>query len=103
MIYSQNVQCSIYARYYIFLMDVAQNMILIVSISNLTMLIESGILYSKILHHSFISTICENFKYFFFFFFFWLLSSGDENLETCVQVWFEQLKELKQFRGTFTG
>ena len=64
------------------------------SIFNLIMLIESGILlknhvlvviYAKILHYSFILTIYENFKSLFFFY----LSSGHENLETCIQVWFE--------------
>ena len=34
---------------------------------------------------------------------FFYLSSANENLETYVQVWLEQLKELKQFWGTFTG
>ena len=34
---------------------------------------------------------------------FFYLSSENENLETCVHGWFEQLKESKQFWGTFTG
>ena len=47
------------------------------------------VMYAKILHHSFIRTIYENqFCY---------LSSANKILETCIQVWFEQLKELKQF------
>ena len=33
---------------------------------------------------------------------FFYLSSPNENLET-LQIWFELLKELKQFSGTFTG
>ena len=31
------------------------------------------------------------------------LSTANENLETCMQVWFEQFKELKQFWGTLIG
>ena len=31
------------------------------------------------------------------------LSRANENLETCMLVRFEHLKELKQFWGTFTG
>ena len=31
------------------------------------------------------------------------LSGANKNLETCIKIWFEQLKELKQFWGTFTG
>ena len=31
------------------------------------------------------------------------LSAENKNLETCIPVWFEQLKELKQFWGTFAG
>ena len=46
---------------------------------------------AKILHHSFISTIDKNFKPVFY------ISSANENLETCIQVSFEKLKELKQF------
>ena len=34
---------------------------------------------------------------------FFYLSSANENLETGIQVWFEQLKKLKQFWGAFTG
>ena len=34
---------------------------------------------------------------------FFYLSSANKNLETCIQVWFGHLKELKQFRGTFAG
>ena len=34
---------------------------------------------------------------------FFYLSSANENLETCIQIWSEQLKKLKQFRETFTG
>ena len=59
------------------------------------MLIESGnllknhvmlvVIYAKILHHSFIRTINENFN----------LSRANENLETCTQIWFDQLKKLK--------
>ena len=49
------------------------------------------------LHYSFIPTIYETLNQFFY------LSSENENLETCVQVWFEKLKESKQFWGTFTG
>ena len=41
------------------------------------------VIYAKILHHSFNSTICDNFKSGFY------LSSGNENLETCIKVWFE--------------
>ena len=55
------------------------------------------VIHAKILHH-FSSTVYENFKLFFFY-----LSSVNENLETYTQVWFEQLKELKQFWGTFSG
>ena len=28
---------------------------------------------------------------------FFYLSNANENLDTCIQVWFEQLKELQQF------
>ena len=48
--------------------------------------------YAKILHHIFIPKIYENFKSVFF------LSRTNGNFETCVAVWFEQLKELKQFK-----
>ena len=34
---------------------------------------------------------------------FFYLSSANENLETYVKVWFEQLKESKQFWDTCTG
>ena len=33
---------------------------------------------------------------------FFCLSSGHKNFETCMQVWLEWLKELKQFWGHFT-
>ena len=33
----------------------------------------------------------------------WQLCSAKENLLTCIAVWFELLKELNQFWGTFTG
>ena len=56
------------------------------------------VIYAKILDHSFISTIYENYKPVSFY-----LSGVNENLETCVQVWFEQLKYLKQFWGAFIG
>ena len=42
-------------------------------------------------------TIYENFKAVFY------LSGANENLESCVQVRFEQLKYSKQLCGTFTG
>ena len=44
------------------------------------------------LHHIFISTIYENFK--------WLFSTYLGQI--CMPVWSEQLKELKQSWGTFT-
>ena len=47
------------------------------------------VINAKILHHSLISTICENFKSVFY------LHSAKENVESCIQVSFEQLKELK--------
>ena len=53
--------------------------------------------YIKILHHIFIPTIYENFNQFFY------LSRTNGNFETCMPFWFEQLKELKQSWGTFTG
>ena len=34
---------------------------------------------------------------------FFYLSTANGNFETYMPVWFEQLKELKQFWGTFTG
>ena len=57
------------------------------------------VIYATILHHSFIPTIYENLKLVSFF----NLSSANTNLKTCIHVWFEQLKELKQFWGIFTG
>ena len=48
------------------------------------------VINAKILHHSFTSTICENFKSVFFY-----LYSAKENVESRIQVSFEQLKELK--------
>ena len=80
-------------------MDFTQNFIFITSyyiyFKLLIMLIESGILLenhvSCNLPHSFFSTICENFKSVFYW------SSGNKNLETCMQVWFEQFKELTNF------
>ena len=65
-------------------------------IFKLMMLIKSGILlknhvsclsYAKILHHIFVPTI---------------YSRTNWNFETCMPVWFEQKKELKQFWGTLT-
>ena len=61
-------------------------------IFNLMMLIERElfwktmlvVIYAKILHHSFIRTIYKNFKSVFFY-----LSRTHDNLETCIQVWFE--------------
>ena len=63
----------------------------------LIMLIESGILlktmlgviYAEILYHSFIPTIYGNFRSVFLFIY---LSRANENLETCIPVWFEQSK-----------
>ena len=56
--------------------------------------------YAKILHHIFITTIYENFKLVF-------LPIWDERkfqiLYACLICLIQQLKELKQFRGTFTG
>ena len=46
------------------------------------------IVYAKILHHSFIPTIYENFESIFFY-----LSDANKNLETYPPVWFDQLKE----------
>ena len=54
------------------------------------------VIFAEILHHRFIRTIYNNFKSGF------CLSSANENFETCIQVWFVQLEELKQFWGTFT-
>ena len=34
---------------------------------------------------------------------FFCLCSENENFETCIQAWFEQLQELRQFWGTITG
>ena len=34
---------------------------------------------------------------------FFYLSSANKNEETCTHVWFEQLKKLKSFWGTFSG
>ena len=45
--------------------------------------------YAKTLHHIFISTIYGTFKSVFH------LSRTNENFETCMPVWFEQLNELK--------
>ena len=56
------------------------------------------VIYAKIVHPSFISTIYDNFKSVSFY-----LSGPNENLETCIPVWYEQLKELKQFWGILTG
>ena len=47
--------------------------------------------YAEILHNSFIPKTYEKFKSVSFY-----LSSKNENLETCIPVWFEQLRELKQ-------
>ena len=75
------------------------------SISNLMMLIENDILlknhdmlvviHAKILHRSFIRQFAKTLNQFLY------LSSANENLENCIQVWFEQLKKLRQFWGTF--
>ena len=53
-----------------------------------TMLLE---IYAKMLHHSFIPTIYRNFKSLFY------LPSVNENLETCIQVWSEQLKVILRY------
>ena len=55
------------------------------------------VIYAKMLHYSFIPTTYENFQSVFY------SSNANENLETCIEAWFEQLKELKQFWGNFTG
>ena len=69
------------------------------------MLFERGILletmlfvnYAKILHFSYILTIYEIFKSLLY------LSKENENMETCIFAWFEQLKEFTQFSDTFAG
>ena len=50
------------------------------------------VIYVKLLNYSFIPTIYKNFKSVFFTY---LVKM--KNLETCIQVGFEQLKESKQF------
>ena len=73
------------------------------------MLIKRGILfektmlvvsYSKVLRHTFIPTIYEKFLYYILYLAY--IGRTNENLETCMPVWFEQIKELKQSWGTFT-
>ena len=73
------------------------------------MLIKRGILfektmlvvsYSKALRHTFIPTIYEKFLYYILYLAY--IGRTNENLETCMPVWFEQIKELKQSWGTFT-
>ena len=54
------------------------------------------VIYAKILHYSLIPTIYEKFKSV-------VLSSPNKSLETCMQVSFAKLKELKQFWSTFIG
>ena len=57
----------------------------------------SVVIYAKILYHSFVPTIYENFKWFFFTY---LVKTKIGKY--WIPVWFKQLKELKKFWGTFT-
>ena len=90
------------SRHYISLMDVAQYLIFITSYC----------IYFKLLMILFWIWCCYCFsktilvviyiKIYIIYMFFYL-SSANENLETCMQVRFEQLKKLKPFWGTSTG
>ena len=48
-----------------------------------------AVVYAKILHQSFIPTIYKSFKLVRY------LSRANQNLETCMSIWFVQLRELK--------
>ena len=94
-------------KYWISLMNVAQSLIFITSYyiySRLLMILFPKlwcllkaaffwktmlvVIYAKILHHSFITIIYERFNSIFLY-----LSCANENWETCIPVWFEQLKK----------